>query len=236
MNIIIVDDEKSYLVNLKEFVISACSDNIIQSNISITDDPVSIIDSDQYMHSDVILLDIDMPEISGIELASSINKLKGKSDKPYIIFVTKKEELVFDALREMPFSFVRKSSINDLIPCLIKINQKLISEDTYVIKSGRNTERMLISEIMYIEKKNNYVIFHTEGGEFKERSHITEKISDLSKHGFLRSHIGSLVNARYIDKIQQQSVLLITGQQVPLSKKYKKAFKNDFYHWFQKIK
>lgn len=231
MNILIIDDDQIFLNSLKQTVIEVCSKEDIPIKVSTEDDPVCVIEEEKYKHSDIILLDIDMPDVSGIEIASQINDRKGKSEKPVIIFVTNREELVFDALKEQPYSFVRKSHIEDLTACLLKIRDKISSADIYSIKTGRGIDNLFINDIIYLEKKNNYVHFHTEVGTYRERTNIESKLSDLSSYGFLRPQIGYIVNVRYIEEVQKNTVLLSNGKEVPLSKKYRKSIKQDFYEW-----
>ncbi len=231
MNILIIDDEHVVLNSLKETVMRVCEKENIPIKVKIEDDPVLVITEEKYKHSDVILLDIDMPDVSGIEIASKINERKGNADKPYIIFVTNKDELVFDALKEQPYSFVRKSHLEDLTVYLRKIQDKISSADVYSIKTGRGIDNLYINDIIYLEKKNNYVLFHTEVGIYKERTNIELKYSDLSSYGFLRPQIGYLVNVRYIERIMKSTIILSTGEDIPLSKKYSKSIKQDFFEW-----
>ncbi len=231
MNILIIDDDQLFLNGLRNTVTQVFESEEIPINIITEDDPTSVIEDEKYKHSDIILLDIDMPDISGIEIASHINARKGKSEKPYIIFVSSKEELVFDALREQPYSFVRKSHVEDLRTCLKKLHDKISLLDFYSIKTGKGIDKLFIKDIIYLEKKNNYVIFHTELGIYRERTNIEAKLSDLSSYGFLRPQIGYLVNVRYIDEILNSTVVLSTGERIPLSKKYRKSIKQDFYEW-----
>ena len=231
MNVLIIDDEHTVLNLLKETVIQVCEKENIPIKVKIEDDPVSAITDEKYKHSDVILLDIEMPDVSGLEIASKINERKGKADKPYIIFVTNKDELVFDALKEQPYSFVRKSHLEDLTVCLRKIQEKISLADVYSIKTGRGIDNLYINDIIYLEKKNNYVLFHTEIGVYKERTNIESKLLDLSQYGFLRPQIGYLVNVRYIEKITKSTIILSSGEDIPLSKKYSKSIKQDFFEW-----
>lgn len=231
MNILIIDDEHVVLNLLRETVIQLCEKERIPVKVKVEDDPVLAINEEKYKHSDVILLDIDMPDLSGIEIASAINERKGKSDKPYIIFVTNRDELVFDALKEQPYSFVRKSHLEDLNVCLQRIQEKISATDVYSIKTGRGIDNLYIKDIIYLEKKNNYVLFHTEVGVYKERTNIELKYSDLYSYGFLRPQIGYLVNVRYIEKIMKSTIVLTNGVDVPLSKKYSRAIKQDFFEW-----
>ena len=231
MNVLIIDDEHAVLNLLKETVVQICEKENIPINVRVEDDPVSVITDEKYKHSDVILLDIDMPDMSGIETASKINELKGKADKPYIIFVSNRDDLVFDALKEQPYSFVRKSHLEDLAACILKIQEKISVADVYSIKTGRGIDNLYINDIIYLEKKNNYVLFHTEAGVYKERTTIEAKYSDLSQYGFLRPQIGYLVNVRYIERIMKSTIILSTGEDIPLSKKYSKSIKQDFFEW-----
>ena len=231
MNILIIDDEQVVLNLLKETVIRVCEKENIPIKVKIEDDSVSVITDEKYKHSDVILLDIDMPDVSGLEIASKINELKGKADKPYIIFVSNRDDLVFDALKAQPYSFVRKSHLEDLAACILKIQEKISVADVYSIKTGRGIDNLYINDIIYLEKKNNYVLFHTEAGVYKERTTIEAKYSDLSSYGFLRPQIGYLVNVRYIERIMKSTIILSTGEDIPLSKKYSKSIKQDFYDW-----
>ena len=208
MNILIVDDEQVFLEKIRETVLGICESEGIAVSVKIDDDPVSVIEDDKFSLSD-----------------------KGKSDKPYIIFVTNRDDLVFDALKVQPYSFVRKSHLEDLRACLRKIEERINEPDVYVIKTGRDTVHLFINDIIYLEKKNNYVVFYTIAGVFKERTNIESKFADLKQYGFLRTQIGYLVNVKYIEDITDMNVLLSIGKYVPLSKRYKKTVKQDFYEW-----
>ena len=236
MNVLLVDDEKAFLVTLKNSILKICSEKDIDINITTTTDPYSVLENEHYKHYDAILLDIDMSNISGIDITKKINSLKGTSSKPYIIFVTNRDGLVFDALRTQPYSFVRKSHLRDLKPCLGSIYSKISLENSIYIKSGNKTDRLEIKEIIYIEKEKNYIIFHTQRGEYKERSTIDARAVNLMNRIFLRPHIGYLVNVRFIDELLPDSIRLINGIVIPVTKKYRKEIKQRFYEWVVKMR
>ena len=230
MNILIIDDDRECIALVKSAVQQACKDKQIPVSITSILSPYKPTEENRYLNSDVILLDIDMPDISGIELASRINALKGRAEKPYIIFVTSMDGLVFEALRQQPYSFVRKDHLGDLAPCLAKLNERL-SSDTYTVKVGRDMVTLFIRDIVYLEKQGNYTVFHTVGGEYRERAGLDEKYADLKSCGFLRPHIGYLVNAAYIGELTQDNIRLSTGAQIPVGRRYQKELKRDFYEW-----
>lgn len=231
MNVLIIDDNKSYLRILKAKVLNICNMYSIPAGVTTTDESKGILNNSLILHNDVILLDIDMPKISGIHLASHINSSKGKSEKPYIVFVSCKDGLVFDALKELPYSFVRKGHEDELEKILVSLYQRIETKDTYIIRNGRHVDTLIIGEIIYLEKKNNYVIFHTASGEYRERTKIEDKCKDLVAYGFIRPQIGYLVNIKYISDILLSSVVLDDGTQIPLSKKYRKNVKDTYFDW-----
>lgn len=234
MNIILIDDDIRYLEELRKTVDILCRTERIQAKISDTDDPREVIEDELWKKNNVILLDIDMPKISGIELASQINALKGDAEKPYIIFVTERDGMVFEALREQPYSFVRKSAIEDLVPCFKRIESRLNAEDTFAIHTAGALNRIPINEIMYIEKQGNYVVFHTVSIELKERASLEEKYSELNPYSFIRIHAGCAVNPRFIRTVEADYVILEDDTKLAVSRAYKKTVKKEFFDWMVK--
>lgn len=228
MKILIVDDERVFADRLNQYVIKICADCQITAEVKVTEDPGFLLQNSKSF--DVILLDIEMPECSGIELALELNKQKSDSEKPYIIFVTNRDSLVFEALKQQPYSFIRKSHPEELEPCLKRLARLCEKSDYYSIKTGRDIVRLSLNDIYYLEKQKNYVFYHTERGSFPERTTIDKK-SDLLQKGFLRTHIGYMVNIRHIEKISSAEIILSDGTAVPLSRKYHDEVRKRFFEW-----
>lgn len=231
MKIAIIDDEKAFAERLRARVIKLFAEKHTVADITVTDDLDFILHNAKQF--DVILLDIEMPKYSGIDLASKINEQKGSSGKPYIIFVTNRDGLVFDALKQQPFSFVRKSHLEDLEPCFDRLITLCESKVYYPIKSGRDIERIALKDIFYLEKQKNYVIYHTARGTISERTMLDKK-TDLLHNGFLRTHIGYMVNIRCIEVIRTGEISLSNGTIIPLSRKYSEAVRKRFFEWMAK--
>lgn len=228
MKILIIDDEAVFADELRQFVNKICADDRITSEIKVTDDPEFLLMNGKGF--DVVLLDIEMPKHSGLELAEKLNEQKGDREKPYIIFVTNRDGLVFEALRQQPYSFIRKSHPEELEPCLKRLVKLCGKNDHYSIKTGRDIVRLPLNDIYYLEKQKNYVYFHTARGCFPERTSLDNK-SDLLAKGFLRTHIGYMVNIRHIEKLSSAEICLSDGTSVPLSKKYHDEVRKRFFEW-----
>ncbi|MBR3988498.1 MAG: response regulator transcription factor [Clostridia bacterium] len=236
MNFAIIDDDKVFSEKLSDHISEFCNSETISCSVTLMD-PQQIFTSDtELLAYDVIFLDIEMPQIGGIELAHKINQLKGSKETPYIVFVTARDNLVFDALQAFPYSFIRKSHITEINACVHNLYTKLCSTPTYKIKSGRDIKTLEIKNILYLEKQGNYTAFITSTGIFLERSVIDDKHKDLQEHGFLRPHIGYLVNATHITGFTGANITLSCGKEINVSRNYKQSFKADFNEWLVKIK
>lgn len=234
IKIAICDDENKFTNEYKSKIEDICQKENCNCFIETYNSGYFAIHN--YNKFDVIFLDIEMPEINGIATAEQINKLKGSRDAPYIVFVTNQDNLVFDALKQLPYSFIRKTHFNeDIKNCILSLNKKIADKAVrYPVKVGRNTVFLSLNEIIYIEKDKNYVIFHTNDNEYRERSNIDEKLNDLSGKGFIRTHIGFLVNAEFVLELTNTEVILINGTRLPISKSYKHTVKDKYFEWMVK--
>ncbi len=121
---------------------------------------------------DVFFLDIDMPSVSGFEIAAEIQKACKSS---FIVFVSCKQELVFESFDYHPFSFVRKSTGENLRASIAKVcssiaaalkQSKLIEiEDVY---SG--PVFVAAEEILYAYSSDHYQVFVLRGDKKRTRS------------------------------------------------------------------
>lgn len=236
MKIAIIDDDLVFAGDLNKYISGLCSlfDSIYSVTTVAPDEAIK--NTEALLNYDVIFLDIEMPPHSGIELAEKISKLRGVSSTPYIIFVTAKDNLVFDALKRFPYSFIRKSHLEEIESCLESLFNKISHTPTYSIKIGRDIKALEIKNIIYLEKQGNYTAFYTAQGVFHERSVIDEKQRDLRQFGFLRPNIGHLVNAAHITDFSATILKLSCGREVNVSRNYRQALKEEFNEWMVKTK
>ncbi len=236
MRIAIVDDESLYLEEIQKRITDVCNQYNIKHKIECYKSPMLIIDEDDFSAFDIVLLDIDMPGINGIELAKQINRTRRSETLPYIIFVSAMDNLVFDALKQFPYSFVRKTHLEELDKCVLNIYKKLKNSPVYALKIGRTTKLIELSKTIYLEKQGNYVDIITTEEILHERSLIDDKYKDLAQFGFVRPHVGAIVNANYITDINSNYLRLSNGKEMSISRTYKKEIKAKYQEWLVKMK
>ena len=173
---------------------------------------------------DMVFLDIDMPEITGFDLAE---KASSRYPKMLIIFVTSHDELVFPTFRYHPFRFIRKSHFAEEIPEAVHEAVRSIMERNRIleIQTAEGLQYVYASEILFVESEKNYLSIITKHGILRCRDTLSHKEKEWGGYGFIRTHSGFLVNQRYIYSIEAESVRLRSGKykEIPLSKRRREA-------------
>lgn len=184
--------------------------------------------------ADVVLLDIDMPEMNGFEVASLLQKRK---ENILILFVTSHEDRVYQSYDYHPFWFIRKSHMHDLKVVFPKLLRKIDAEEErkrriFNLKAENCVVEIDINTVMYIESyKNDIIIRDRVSGEKQVRCKITDAEKQLYPLNIIRIQNGVLVNCHYISKITSREVILTDGTHFGLSRS-KIDFVRDEYQSF----
>ena len=171
--------------------------------------------------ADVVFLDIDMPTITGFEVAEELQKSKRDT---VIIFITSHEDKVYQSWEFHPFWFVRKNHMHDLRVVIPKLLRKIDSEEerqrlTFNLKAENKTIEIDINTVIYIESyKNDIIILDRVFGKKQIRCKIADAEKQLYPLNFIRIQNGFLVNCRYISKITSREVILTEGTHLGLSR------------------
>ncbi len=169
----------------------------------------------------IVLLDIEMPGLDGISVGRQI---RDRSDNTPIIFVSECESRVFESFLIQPLGFVRKSNFLNDIAAVADLYIKTCLQETnseYLEFTTRNGILTLKSkQIRYIEGSRNYQMLYTTANPDPIEVKMTmEKLESLTEsQGFMRVHKGYLVNYRYIQRIQSNSLTLQDGTAIPIGR------------------
>jgi two-component system, LytTR family, response regulator LytT len=227
MKAVIVDDNMNVINAIK----GAIEKEFEASGMDVSVDAFSSVKSfkDHMMEYDLYFLDIKMPEEDGVELAEEIKKLKKESD---IIFISSREERVFDTFKVSPFAFIRKSNFlldaSEVIQryARLKCNVTASSKEVSFISHGTRIN-VPLADIAYIEGQGGHqAVYFTDMN--KEVMYVSSKMEDLEKElyddGFIRSHKGYLVNFRFIKSINQDLTITLKDNRVVIVSRRKVAF------------
>lgn len=224
LRIAIVEDEE-YLTHKYRKSIARELDSLgIRHEIHLFTDSVLFDQICTDMRLDLVFLDIDMPELSGITLAAKLRLLNRDTD---IIFVSALENFVFQSLRYAPFRFIRKERFElELQEAILAFHQKRI-EEHHIIRLSLENGRIIpksVSDIAYFYTMRHDLFFYDHqktSFRLAVRCYTMEQLEKLmAPFGFLRIHKSYLVNHRFIYQIQKDHVILQPDDEVlPLSRR-----------------
>jgi two-component system, LytTR family, response regulator len=238
MNCIAVDDEVLALKKIQRF-----AEKIDYLNLMGTfDNALSTFSSLRENKIDLIFLDIQMDEFTGIQLLETIK------DPPYVVLTTAYNEYALKAyeldvvdylLKPIPFERFVKATEKVYARFLKDQNQKQIHQppvaqqqqvhneqpDYAFVKSGNKTVKVYFNKILYIEGQRDYLQIHTEDSKIMTLLNFSKMQELLDPQKFVRVHKSYIVALGKIDYIENNAIK-IRNKLIPVSSTYKVAFFN----------
>lgn len=174
----------------------------------------------------LILLDIEMRGIDGIETAKRLRKLLPDC---YIIFITSHDEFALTGYEVQAFRYlVKPVQPEKLTEAISAVRAELADQLTLHVEDGSVEALVRARDIFYVEAQDKRVRLVTARETFSDRRGIDEIERALAGEDFFRVHRSYLINFRYVARLDKNEILLVSGEQIPLSRLRKKAFKNAF--------
>lgn len=169
---------------------------------------------------DLILLDIEMPGISGMEIPQ---QLKGFLPNVRIIFVTSHTEYAIDAFELSIFRYVPKNNLEVKLAAAVTDAAKLIELEAgqeYTIQTASRMEKIPYKDIFYIQRDGKNASIISSVGIAKVRKSLQQVFDELNTPEFIFVDRGCIVNIIQIMKISDGMVVLKNGEQLPISRSH----------------
>jgi|TARA_B110000093_G_C12955169_1_gene404624 DNA-binding LytR/AlgR family response regulator len=222
MNCVIVDDEKLSLTVVEKFVQDTKSLNLVGS-YSNGNDLHKALNSKQV---DLIFLDINMPEINGIDL------IKTTKNIPQVIFITSHPDYAIEAFEhDVTDYLVKPINFQRFLKSVARAEKihnafgiEETEKNTIYVKSDSRLIKVDLTKLTYIEALGDYVRIHSKLGKYTVLSTMKAMEVKLPDDQFMRVHKSYIVR---IDKIQKviKNEAYLEGYTVPISRSYKDALK-----------
>lgn len=239
MNIAICDDDLEIKSILKQDVSRVFMKLEEYIDISMFDNGIDLIASidNQKKHFDIILLDVDMPGMSGLEVAKKIRKT---NEDIIIIFVSSHEQYVFDSIEYNPFRYIRKNRIQEELSIALKSAYTLYKKRQkrfIIIKSDDGEYRVEQSEICYFEIIKRKLFVHlTDNRILSMWKSIKDFNGEIDSSDFVKIHSGCVVNMKYIKEYTNSDVILDNGERLSTSRAGIKLLKEELTrYWGENI-
>jgi two-component system, LytTR family, response regulator len=224
MTCIAIDDEPKALEVIERY----CQKISLASLKATFREPLKAIEFLNREKVDLIFLDINMPDISGMQLLQTL------SPRPLIIFTTAYSQFAVESYEQNALDYLLKPitferflmAINKAAAALSSRNTTGMDEDAAVfIKSGPQTHRVKVSEILYLEKDGNYITVHLKDGNILIRENMGDIFDLVPAADFIRVHKSYVVGIRHISMIEVHQ-LIINGEKIPIGSTYRDSLRD----------
>jgi len=229
MRILIVDDERPARDKLRRFLEQEAD----VTALAEARDGVEALEQIATFKPDVAFLDIQMPEVSGIELAASL-----PAPAPLIVFATAYDQYAIRAFDANAIDYLLKPYDRERLQrALERVRQRLQApQPMSAFDSGHEVRQLLITErgvtrvvrvddVQWIETADNYVVLHTHAGQPLMRQTLSALTDKLGPR-FVRCHRRAAVQLSWIESVVALDkgdceLVLRGGARVPCSRQYK---------------
>jgi len=220
---IAIDDEPKALEVIERY----CQKTSLASLKATFREPLKAIEFLNREKVDLIFLDINMPEISGMQLLQTL------SPRPLIIFTTAYSQYAVESYELNALDYLLKpvtferflAAINKAAAAFSSKSTTGMDEDAVVfIKSGPQTYRVKVSEILYLEKNGNYITIHLKDGNLLIRENMGDIFDLVPAADFIRVHKSYVVGIRHINMIEVHQ-LMVNGEKIPIGSTYRDSLR-----------
>lgn len=183
---------------------------------------------------DIYCLDIMMPGFTGIDAAKEIRTFDKTAP---ILFFTSSPEFALESYSVKAINYVLKPiSKEKLFFTLDEVLEQIKAkeeEDAVIVKSNEGIQKILISNLVFVEVIGRNVLYHLRSGKVVECTEPFSSVCDsLLKYGcFIKPHRSFLVNMQYVDTIENHQITLQTLSAVPVAQGKAKEIKQQYLNY-----
>ncbi len=218
---VIIDDEPLAIDLLKAYVVQTPYLELVAT----FENPLAAMETLRAGNIQVLYLDINMPQISGLEFSKTLPA------STRVIFTTAYEQYAIEGFRINALDYLLKPiSYTEFLQASNKAMEwfKLVDTNeasSIFIKSGYRMEKIELNDILYIENQKDYVKFHLEGVSEPISSLMSMQSLDekLPAKQFMRVHRSFIVNLNKIKTIERNCIVF-GKEYIPVSDTYKDRF------------
>ena len=183
---------------------------------------------------DLLILDIQMGAMNGMELAKQIRK----SDKEVkIVFLTGIKDHAIEGYEVGAVRYLLKPLKQDVLESILDAiysEAKRKQEDCFLFVQNGTTVRMSYSHILYAEANGHYLVLMTEDERFEWKANFSSVAEELEERGFFLLKRGLLVNLEHVERITKTDCVLDNRELLPVARNRYRELNEAFIAYYRR--
>lgn len=234
IDIAICDDEEVFLNIIENHIKEYMMQREIEYTIERYSSGEDLLEKNpEYFPYQLILLDIKMGDINGLQVAEKLNQ---RLEEATIVFITSYIDFARAGYKVGAVRYILKNDGNfklEFEECMNSVIKKYKLENKVELFQFHDGEQYVrINQIMYVESTLHRAVFHIKGKQGIETHYLYAKLDDieelLADANFYRIHKSFLVNFQFVEQILRYKVTFYDNQTVSISKKKYEEIKREF--------
>lgn len=233
MRIAVCDDDEQELAHLMELITEYQSSRGVSNDCRFFNNSTDFLCNMKGGEYDLILLDVLMPGISGVQAAQELRELD-KNVK--LIFIFSSPEFAVESYRVGAYYYLLKpADAASLFPLLDRVGSELFmqEEQGFVLKDRKGVAMISFTGLEYVEVINKTVSFHMADGVVRE---VTAALADieeklLPRPEFIKPHRSYLVNLKYVQSVGVSSIVTKNEHNIPVSRRRRDEIQDAYMHF-----
>lgn len=174
-------------------------------------------------HCDLIILDIELVKMNGVELGQMVRK-KLDDHAVNIIYISAMDTYDRQLFDVQPLNFLPKPIDKSKLYEAVNLVIRLIDDKNHIFafKNRNGSHRLRIKEILYFESFGHDFKIVTDSGNFDFRANLLEIMSELSNYNFIQVHRSYIINYDKIRSIKYEELIMSNGDSIPISRNKRK--------------
>lgn len=232
MRICFCDDEKSFHAVVDRMIEKWSVESKVVCEVFHYDSAEQMLfENEQNFSFDLIVLDIQMGKMDGIELA---RKIRERDSHVMIAFLTAVQDYVFEGYEVQAVRYLMKPVREEKLFELLNLSSAASkTEPGYlVLEAEGEKEKIYLDDILAIESQGHYLNFHTAGKNLEQKGTMGSLLEKLDS-SFVQSHRSFIVNLSHVVKITKTDCILDNGESIPVSRGAYKKLNEEFIRFYR---
>lgn len=182
---------------------------------------------------DILLMDIEMPGLNGMDAAREIRK---KDNNVIIIFITNMAQYAINGYEVGALDYILKPV--KYFPFSLKLTKAISSirqqrECFLLLPSEEGIHRVSSKEIIYVEIRDHWLHVFTQGEEYQMLGTMKELAERLKENHFVLCSASYLINLKYVTAVLKDTVVLCDQYELKVSRSRKKALRQEVLNYYK---